>query len=85
MNKRLSIIVPIFNERNTLETIIKKLVKLKLYNNIKKEIIIIDDCSTDGSVNIIKKYTKKYNFIRSIYKKKNNCKCRSGFIYWQYD
>ena len=70
MNKKLSIIVPIFNERNTLETIIKKLVKLKLYNNIKKEIIIIDDCSTDGSVNTIKKYTKKYNFIKSIYKKK---------------
>ena len=70
MNKKLSIIVPIFNERNTLETIIKKLVKLKLYNNIKKEIIIIDDCSTDGSINIIKKYTKKYNFIKSIYKKK---------------
>ena len=64
MNKKLSIIVPIFNERNTLEIIIKKLVKLKLYNNIKKEIIIIDDCSTDGSVNTIKKYIKKYNFIK---------------------
>jgi len=64
MNKKLSIIVPIFNERNTLEIIIKKLVKLKLYNNIKKEIIIIDDCSTNSSVNTIKKYKKKYNFIK---------------------
>ena len=70
MKYKLSIIVPVFNEINTIKTIINKLANLKLYNNFKKEVIIIDDCSTDGSVNTIKKYTKKYNFIKSIYKKK---------------
>jgi glycosyltransferase involved in cell wall biosynthesis len=74
MKKKLSIIVPVYNEVNTVETILKKLVNLKLYNNLQKELIIIDDYSTDGSINILKKYTKKYSFIKTIYKKKNKGK-----------
>ncbi len=74
MSYKLSIIVPVFNEFNTIEIIINKLAKLKLYNNLKKEVIIIDDCSTDGSKYVIKKYAKKYNFIKAIYKKNNKGK-----------
>ena len=58
--KKLSIIVPVYNEINTLEIIIKKLVNLELYNNVSKEIIIIDDFSSDGSADIIKKYESDY-------------------------
>ena len=39
--KKLSIIIPVYNEINTVEIIIKKLVKLKLYNEEMKEIIIV--------------------------------------------
>jgi glycosyltransferase involved in cell wall biosynthesis len=74
MKKKLSIIVPVYNEVNTVEIILKKIVSLKLFNNLKKEVIIIDDCSTDGSIDIIKKYSKKYNFFKTIYKKKNKGK-----------
>ena len=35
MTKKLSIIVPVYNENNTLEIIIKKLINLKLYNYIQ--------------------------------------------------
>ena len=59
MNKMLSIIVPVYNEIGTVETVIKKLIDLKLYNNLNKEIIIMDDHSTDGSKEIIKSYEKK--------------------------
>ena len=41
MNKMLSIIVPVYNEIGTVETVIKKLIDLKLYNNLDKEIIIV--------------------------------------------
>ena len=71
MNKKLTILVPVYNEINTVEIIIKKLINLKLYKNIDKEIIIIDDFSTDGSREIIKSYDTNYGFIKGIYKDKN--------------
>ena len=74
MKKKLSIIVPVYNEIKTVEIILKKLVHLKLYNNLQKELIIIDDCSTDGSIDILKKYANKHSFIKAIYKKKNKGK-----------
>ena len=36
MNKMLSIIVPVYNEIGTVETVIKKLIDLKLYDNLDK-------------------------------------------------
>ena len=74
MNKMLSIIVPVYNEIGTVETVIKKLIDLKLYNNLDKEIIIVDDHSTDGSKEIIKSYEKKYDFIKCLYKAENKGK-----------
>ena len=44
---KISIIVPTFNEESTISIIADKLLNLYLVNNIKKEIIIINDCSTD--------------------------------------
>ena len=72
MKKKLSIIVPVYNEVKTVEIILKKLVHLKVYNNLQKELIIIDDCSTDGSIDILKKYANKHSFIKAIYKKKKH-------------
>ena len=72
--KKLSIIVPVYNEINTVEIIIKKLVNLNLYNGAIKEVIIVDDFSSDGSSDIIKKYETQYDFIKAIYKDKNRGK-----------
>ncbi len=44
---KISIIVPTFNEESTISIIADKLLNLYLVNNIKKEIVIINDCSTD--------------------------------------
>ena len=48
---KISIIIPCYNEEKTLETIIKKISNLK---DLNKEIIVIDDCSNDNSINILK-------------------------------
>ncbi len=74
MKKKLSIILPVYNEINTLEIIIKKLINLRLYNKFVKQIIIVDDCSTDGSKEIIKFYGNKYKNITSIFKNSNRGK-----------
>lgn len=65
--KVLSIIIPVYNERATIEKILDR-VEGVLLPNIKKEIIIVDDASTDGTRDILKRYEKKY---RVIYQKEN--------------
>jgi glycosyltransferase involved in cell wall biosynthesis len=65
-NNKLSIIIPVYNEKNTIEKLLNKIHKLR---NIKKEIIVVDDASNDGSVNILKKNKNKIN--KLIYHKKN--------------
>ena len=82
--KKLSIIVPVYNEINTLELIINKLIDLKLYQEVTKEVIIIDDFSTDGSSDIIKKYETDYKFIKAFYKKNNKGKGDSQKIAKQF-
>lgn len=47
----LSVIIPVFNEKSTIEEIIRKVQAVPL----DKEIILVDDCSTDGTREIISK------------------------------
>ena len=47
----LSVLIPCFNEKNTIEKIIDKINKLK---NLNLEIIVIDDNSFDGTKEILK-------------------------------
>ena len=82
--KKLSIIVPVYNEINTLEIIIKKLVNLKLYKDVIKEVIIIDDFSTDGSAEVIKQYGDSFDFIKTYFKKANKGKGDSQKIAKQF-
>ena len=64
--KKLSIIIPVYNEKKTIEKVLNKINKLK---NIKKEIIVVDDASYDGSTNILKKNKNKITIL--IHHKKN--------------
>ena len=68
----LTIIVPVFNEKNFVKILIRKLIGLK---EIKKQIIIIDDGSYDGTTEIIKNKFVKSKFIdKVIFHKKNTGK-----------
>ena len=55
---KLSIVIPIYNERETLETLIAKVNAV----DYDKEILLIDDFSSDGTREVLKKYENKENF-----------------------
>jgi len=65
---KLSVIVPVFNEENTIEKIIDRVKKV----NIDKEIIIVDDGSTDGTREVLEKW--KDENIRVIHHRRNQGK-----------
>ena len=69
---KLSIIIPCYNEKNTLINIINKII-LSLYNHKFKfyEILIVDDGSSDGTTEIIKENFSKQNNFKTFFHDKN--------------
>ncbi len=56
--KKISIIIPVFNEKDTILEILKKIEGVNL--SLEKEIIIVDDYSTDGTREILNGLVGKY-------------------------
>ncbi len=52
--RKLSVVVPVFNERNTLVEILRRMRQVTLPDGIDREIIVIDDGSTDGTREVLK-------------------------------
>ena len=68
---KLSILIPCYNERNTIEEVLNKIiVSLKNYNFLNYEIIIVDDSSSDGTSEILKRI-EATDKIKVYYHKKN--------------
>ena len=53
---RLSIIIPAYNEEQTISLILDRINEVKLIRNIEKEVIIVNDCSTDNTETVIQNY-----------------------------
>jgi len=54
--KKLSIVIPAYNEGKTIHHILNKIMEVELVNNIQKEVIIVNDCSTDDTEESILRY-----------------------------
>lgn len=59
MIKKLSIIIPAYNEAATIHLILEKIKQVQLVNDIEKEIIIVNDYSTDNTKGAIETYISK--------------------------
>lgn len=76
---KLSIIIPVYNEISTLDEIISRVQSAPI--DLEKEIVLIDDCSTDGSREKLKEFEDEKN-IKVLYHEKNQGKgaaLRTGF------
>ena len=59
MKKRiytLSIIVPAYNEEKTIAELLQRVLDANLGENIEKEIIVVNDCSTDSTESCVKDF-----------------------------
>ncbi|MCJ8288167.1 MAG: glycosyltransferase family 2 protein [Crocinitomicaceae bacterium] len=60
MSKTLSIVIPAYNEERTIHEILDAVRAVELDGGMKKEIIIVDDCSTDNTMDRLNAYKAQY-------------------------
>jgi glycosyltransferase involved in cell wall biosynthesis len=60
MSLTLSVIIPAFNEAPTIHLILNKVLAVQLIGGFKKELIIVDDFSTDNTKEVVKEYIKNH-------------------------
>jgi glycosyltransferase involved in cell wall biosynthesis len=78
--KKISIIVPVYNEIATIEQILEK-IENTAFCNLEKEIILVDDGSTDGSREFLKKLEAKYKIYYHSQNMGKGAALRTGFSY----
>lgn len=66
MAQTLSILIPAYNEAKTIHEILDKVLEVKLLNGLQKEIVIVNDCSTDDTQKVVEGYFQKRPEIKNI-------------------
>jgi len=56
MSYKLSIIIPAYNEEKTIQVILEKVKEVQLIGGVTKEIIVVNDCSSDDTENKVLEY-----------------------------
>lgn len=77
----LSILVPVYNEEHTIQKILQRLLEIKLINDIQKEIILVNDCSTDGSEAKIQEFIAQHPEVTIQYYKHTKNKGKGGALH----
>jgi glycosyltransferase involved in cell wall biosynthesis len=58
--QKLSILIPAYNEENTIQLILDKVREVELTGGVQKEIVIVNDCSKDRTVEKIEEYISSH-------------------------
>ena len=66
MSKKLSILIPAYNEAPTIHLILDKVLAVNLIGNLTKEIVIVNDCSKDTTQQVVVDYFKNHSDIETV-------------------
>src|ERR1700692_2121947 len=58
--KLLSIFVPLFNEAEFIQTVLERIIRAPLPEGLEREIIVVDDASTDGSAELVDEFAIRH-------------------------
>jgi glycosyltransferase involved in cell wall biosynthesis len=73
MSKKLTIVIPAYNESKTIHLILDKVRNVNLIDDIQKEIVVVDDCSKDGTYETIQEYIQNNSVAEiSLYQHEKN-------------
>lgn len=75
---KVSIIIPIYNERGTLSKLVENVERASVLG-LKKEIILVDDCSTDGTRDLLKNMEAKHLVLYHTINQGKGAALRTGF------
>ena len=67
---KLSIIIPAYNEENSIIKILEKVADVEI-EGVNREVIVIDDCSTDKTLNLLEKNKNLYDELIKLTKNNN--------------
>lgn len=61
MINKLSVVIPVYNEEKSVHEILNKVLHVELQAQIKKELIIVNDCSSDNTAEVLEQYAKTHS------------------------
>ena len=82
MSMTLSIVIPVYNERELLPVVLDRVLEVELPGGLEREIILVDDCSTDGTSEVVKQLGQKFPQVTTVFHEVNQGKgaaVRTGF------
>src|SRR5260370_35115977 len=75
---KLSILIPVYNERTVVERSLSLVLTAPLPENMERELVIVDDCSTDGTYDILQRVAEGFPQIRLFRHEQNSGKGAAG-------
>lgn len=78
MFETVSIVIPVYDERNTIERVIEAVERAPIFG-LQREIILVDDCSKDGSRDILERYRTRHRVFHHTINKGKGAALRTGF------
>ncbi|GAB4108389.1 MAG: glycosyltransferase family 2 protein [Phycisphaeraceae bacterium] len=82
MFRTLSIVIPVYNEQKLLPEILRQVEAVELPGGLGRQIILVDDCSTDGTTDVLKQLSEQRPDYTVVFHEKNQGKgaaLRTGF------